>query len=83
MITLMRKEFLLFSILILLALSLTAYYVTTDVLWSLIILGPLLILGFYDFFQTKRAIARNFPIVGRTRYLAEWLRPKMYQYLHP
>jgi len=54
--------------------------VTTDVLWSLIILGPLLILGFYDFFQTKRAIARNFPIVGRTRYLAEWLRPKMYQY---
>ena len=76
----MRKEFLIFSILILLALSLIAYFVSTDVLWSLIILGPLLLLGFYDFFQTKRAIARNFPIVGRTRYLAEWLRPKMYQY---
>lgn len=76
----MRNEFLIFSFLIVLALGLAAYFISIDILWSLLIIGPLLLLGFYDFFQTKRAIARNFPIVGRTRYLAEWLRPKMYQY---
>jgi len=40
---------------------------------------PILI-GFIDMFQTKQSIKRNFPLVGRSRYLAEWLRPKLYQY---
>lgn len=76
----MRNAFISFAIILLIVLGLLAYFVSPVVLWSLVILGPLLLLGFYDLFQTKRAIARNFPILGRTRYLAEWLRPKMYQY---
>ena len=76
----MRTEFMIFTVISLLAVALSAYFISPLVLWSLIILGPLLLLGLYDFFQTKRAIVRNFPIVGRSRYLAEWLRPKMYQY---
>jgi len=31
-------------------------------------------------FQTKHAIMRNFPILGRGRYVMEVLRPKIYQY---
>jgi len=34
----------------------------------------------YDLFQTKHAIVRNFPVLGRMRYLAEWMRPKVLQY---
>ena len=30
--------------------------------------------------QKKSAIVRNFPLVGRTRFAAEWMRPKVYQY---
>jgi hypothetical protein len=30
--------------------------------------------------QKKHAIVRNFPVVGRLRYLSEWLRPKVFQY---
>ncbi|HUH27273.1 FMN-binding glutamate synthase family protein [Gelidibacter sp.] len=44
-----------------------------------IILG-LTILGYYDVFQTRHTIMRNYPVLGRLRYLLEDLRPKMYQY---
>ena len=48
--------------------------------WTLLILVPLVILGFSDYFQTKRAIRRNFPIIGHGRYLLEKIRPEIYQY---
>jgi glutamate synthase domain-containing protein 2 len=41
---------------------------------------PVVLLIIYDAFQSKHAILRNFPLVGRSRYMAEWLRPKLYQY---
>ncbi|MFT6808607.1 MAG: glutamate synthase domain-containing protein 2 [Saprospiraceae bacterium] len=37
-------------------------------------------IGLYDYFQVKHSIKRNFPFVGQGRYLADWLRPKIYQY---
>ncbi|MEO8933620.1 MAG: hypothetical protein ABI295_04875 [Xanthomarina sp.] len=40
----------------------------------------LTILGYYDVFQTKHTIMRNYPVVGRLRFVLEELRPKMYQY---
>ncbi len=46
----------------------------------LIVIIPLVLIVFYDMFQTKHAITRNFPLIGRSRYIAEWLRPKLYQY---
>jgi hypothetical protein len=46
----------------------------------MIVIGPVLVLGFYDYFQTKRTIVRNFPLFGRGRYVMEALRPKIYQY---
>lgn len=49
--------------------------------WILVgVLGILLLIGVRDYFQTKHAVLRNFPILGHTRYLSDWLRPKLYQY---
>ncbi len=76
----MRNEFVIFAILSTLIVALLGWFVSFGWFWVFIVLGPILLLGFYDFFQTKQAIARNFPLVGRSRYIAEWLRPKIYQY---
>lgn len=49
-------------------------------LWVWILIGPLIALGFRDYFQTKHAILRNFPVLGHMRYLLELIRPELYQY---
>lgn len=49
-------------------------------LWAWVVLGPLLGLGVYDYFQTAHSIPRNFPLIGRMRYLMEFVRPEIYQY---
>jgi len=38
------------------------------------------LLGIKDYTQKRHSILRNFPLVGQGRYLADWLRPKIYQY---
>lgn len=76
----MRNEFIVFAILSLVAVCAGAYFYWPALWWSLIILVPLLVLGFYDMFQPSSAIMRNFPIIGRGRFLMEELRPKIYQY---
>jgi len=48
--------------------------------WSFIFTAPIVILGIYDLYQPKHSIVRNYPVLGRLRYLAEDLRPKVYQY---
>jgi glutamate synthase domain-containing protein 2 len=49
-------------------------------LWSMVVFGPLILLGLYDFFQTRHAVLRNFPLLGHFRYLFESIRPEIYQY---
>lgn len=49
-------------------------------LWTLVPVGLIFALGLYDALQRKHAILRNFPIVGRLRYLAEAVRPEIQQY---
>lgn len=75
----MRKLFILSTVVVLGAIA-GLYFVWPPVLWSLILIGPLAILGFVDIFQSKHTLMRNFPIVGRLRYVMEALRPKIYQY---
>lgn len=49
--------------------------------WFLYVIPPVLLLGIYDFFiQKKHAILRNFPVVGRLRYMLEFIRPEIQQY---
>jgi len=41
---------------------------------------PLILLGVYDILQKSSAIRRNYPLIGRLRYLFESIRPEMMQY---
>ncbi len=75
----MRREFLLGAVLALVAVALVAS-LFPPILWFMVVLGPLLVLGFQDFFQTKHTIRRNFPLLGRIRYLFEAIRPEINQY---
>ncbi len=76
----MRNEFSIFSVVSIVTICLLGYYVSLSWLWAFVILLPLIGLGIYEMFQTRHAIMRNFPILGRMRYIMEWLRPKIYQY---
>ena len=49
-------------------------------LYSLIVVGPLGALGLWDALQTRRAVLRNFPLLGHFRYMFEFIRPEINQY---
>ena len=46
----------------------------------LLVFGALVGVGVYDLKQTKRAILRNYPIIGHMRFLFEFVRPEIRQY---
>ena len=75
----MRKVFILSSIILLFLASLLTYQWPACA-FSFIILIPIVLLGIYDMIQSRHTIMANFPVVGRFRWLAEWMRPKLYQY---
>ncbi len=51
----------------------------TGALW-LLLCGALSALGLYDVRQNKRSLLRNYPIIGRIRYMLEYVRPEIRQY---
>ena len=75
----MRTAFLVF-VAVIVMLSVVMLFVAPSALWTWVLLGPVIALGFYDFFQEKRSIPRNFPVLGHLRYLFEFIRPEIYQY---
>ena len=40
-----------------------------------------LVIGVRDLRQTRHAVLRNYPIIGHIRFLFEWVRPELRQYL--
>ena len=50
------------------------------VLWSFLIVGPLVATGLHDVLQTKHTVLRNFPVLGHGRYWLEKIRPEIQQY---
>jgi glutamate synthase domain-containing protein 2 len=50
-------------------------------LWGFIITLPLLCTAIYDSQQKKHAILRNFPLIGRARWIIESIRPFIQQYI--
>ena len=74
-----REKFLLISIL-----AIVAVFVISQswapILWSFIVIVPLILLGLYDIIQTKHTILRNFPVLGHFRYILESVRPEIMQY---
>lgn len=49
-------------------------------IWLLLPVLLLVAIGFYDMWQVKHTIWRNFPVIGRGRMLIEILRPPFQQY---
>ena len=75
----MRKAFIIFST-TLLALTAILIFVNWKFSILLLLLLPLIGMGLYDMFQSKQTIKRNFPLLGRMRYVLESLGPEMRQY---
>ncbi|MCH2023108.1 MAG: FMN-binding glutamate synthase family protein [Saprospiraceae bacterium] len=61
-------------------LALAYFFKSYQPLWAFTIVGPLLLIGIIDIIQTKQAIRRNYPILGRLRYVFETFRPAIQQY---
>lgn len=75
----MRKAFVIFAITTLSIIGILSY-INLKFLFLLLIFVPLIAMGFYDMFQSKKTIRRNFPLLGRMRYLLEALGPGARQY---
>lgn len=75
----MRKKFVMYSIGSLCFISAAAYF-WPPILWSMAVIVPLILCGIYDIVQTKHTIWRNFPVIGRGRWVMEILRPPIHQY---
>lgn len=75
----MRSEFAMFALGSVAVVAAVGYFWPVFY-WVYIILGPLVLVGLYDMFQPHHAIRRNFPLVGRLRYLLESIRPALRQY---
>ena len=75
----MRKFFIIISSIIILLISILSY-VNIKFIFLGIIFFPLILMGIYDMIQTKKTILRNFPLLGRMRYLLESIGPEIRQY---
>ena len=74
-----RRYFFTVSMVAVLGLILVAL-VWPPVLWSLLVVGPLIATGLHDVWQTKHTLLRNFPVIGHGRYWLEKIRPEIQQY---
>ncbi len=75
----MRQTFIFYSIIILLVIAILANFWPL-VLWTYILIIPLVLLGFYDMSQIKHSLWRNYPLMARWRWIMEALRGPMHQY---
>ncbi len=69
-----------FGSLLTLALSGGLFAMHHALFWIPLAVLAIVLLGVYDVVQTKHTIRRNFPVVGRFRYLFEIVRPELHQY---
>ncbi|MBT4761299.1 MAG: FMN-binding glutamate synthase family protein [Bdellovibrionaceae bacterium] len=75
----MRKSFFIISFIIFSVIGVLSYYS----LYALILLVPtlpLFVLGVFDLSQKRKAVRRNYPVVGNFRYWLEAIRPELQQY---
>lgn len=49
--------------------------------WGLVLIVPLLAITLWDFFQSRHALRRNYPLLARIRWLFEDLRPFLRTYI--
>lgn len=75
----MRKGFIIFAVCGVVA------NIALGILWfpglyGLFVLLPIIGVGFQDMLQTHHSIRRNFPVLGRARWILESIRPEIQQY---
>lgn len=76
----MRKLFVQVAIVLLVAFAALSIFAWQGFWWFFGVIAALTLWGFYDMYQTKHSLMRNFPLFGRARWIMEALRPKLYQY---
>jgi glutamate synthase domain-containing protein 2 len=60
----------------------SAFFLRHEWLWPFtLITAALSLVGLLDLAQTRRAVRRNYPVIGNIRYLFEAIRPEIRQYL--
>ncbi|MFL0352139.1 FMN-binding glutamate synthase family protein [Xanthomarina sp. GH4-25] len=74
-----REYFIIISIVLTVSIALLAL-LWPPILWAYFVVIPLILLGVFDLLQKKRSIRRNFPLIGRIRYMLESIRPEIMQY---
>jgi glutamate synthase domain-containing protein 2 len=74
-----RKGFIIISAILLILISIGSIY-WNSILWTLVLIGPLVFIGITDMLQDKHTIKKNFPVIGHGRYLLEKVRPEIMQY---
>jgi len=74
-----REKFIVLSIVIIVLLVGTAQ-IWPNMMWWFVLFAPIIIIGFMDIVQKKHTIRRNYPVIGRLRYLLETIRPEIMQY---
>ncbi len=75
----MRKQFLTYSIIIFVIIIFLSIYFHSFA-WLLIPFIFLVSIGLYDMIQTSHTLRRNFPLLGRARWILEAMRPPIRQY---
>lgn len=75
----MKSKFYLISIFLCSGVAALSYFWHKG-LWLYVLVVPIIIVGIVDILQTKHSLRHNFPVIGRMRWWAEWMRPKIYQY---
>ena len=75
----MRREFMFISMAVLVLVGIATWF-WPQAAWSLVVLGPILLIGVNDMLQNRHAIRHNFPVIGNLRYIFELIRPELQQY---
>jgi len=74
-----RQGFYVLSIVIPLLIVLVSFF-WPEILWSFVIVVPVILLGIYDMVQPRQTVLRLYPVIGHFRYMLEYVRPEIQQY---
>ncbi|NDG42867.1 MAG: FMN-binding glutamate synthase family protein, partial [Betaproteobacteria bacterium] len=61
--------------------GLLSWFTLRQGFWLTLLGATGLVIGLRDLRQTRHALLRNYPVIGHIRFLFEWVRPEIRQYL--
>ena len=74
-----KRSFIVLSIVLPLLILLLAIF-WMPILWLLLLVLPIIGIGYRDLTQRRKTLLRLYPVVGHFRYLLEYIRPEIQQY---